>query len=135
MSIHNDGSFRVAQRAQYIEDSWRIYDRWLVKLGLRNDQFTNYGGTGCSYLRLTSPQLAPRVGFSWDVNGDSSLKIYGNAGRLLPRTAQQCGAAFCRHLAVHPHLLHILGHRLERRTAWSDADRYQPWSGRSIVRK
>ncbi len=78
---HDNASVRVAQRAQYIEDSWQINDRWLVKLGLRNDQFTNYNAVGEPYLRLTSPQLAPRVGFSWDVNGDSSFKVYGNAGR------------------------------------------------------
>lgn len=77
----NQGSVRVAQKAQYIEDSWQINDRWLVKLGLRNDQFTNYNSDGVPYLRLTSPQLAPRLGFSWDVNGDSSFKVYGNAGR------------------------------------------------------
>jgi hypothetical protein len=79
--LHNNASVRVSQKAQYIEDSWQINDRWLVKLGLRNDQFTNYGGDGRPYLRLTSPQWAPRVGFSWDVNGDSSFKVYGNAGR------------------------------------------------------
>ncbi len=74
-------SVRVNQHAQYIQDSWQINDRWLVKAGLRNDQFTNYNGVGVPYLRLTSPQWAPRVGFSWDVNGDSSFKVYGNAGR------------------------------------------------------
>ena len=78
---HDNASVRVSQKAQYIEDSWQINDRWLVKLGLRNDQFTNYNAAGAPYLRLTSPQLAPRVGFSWDVNGDSSFKVYGNAGR------------------------------------------------------
>jgi outer membrane receptor for ferrienterochelin and colicin len=78
---HDNATVRVTQRAQYIEDTWQINDRWLVKLGLRNDQFTNYGGGGDAFLRLTSPQWAPRVGFSWDVNGDSSLKVYGNAGR------------------------------------------------------
>lgn len=78
---HDNASVRVQQRAQYIEDSWQVNDRWLVKIGLRNDQFTNFGGDGKPYLRLTTPQLAPRVGFSWDVNGDSSFKIYGNAGR------------------------------------------------------
>ncbi|WP_235499546.1 TonB-dependent receptor [Frateuria sp. Soil773] len=78
---HDNASVRVSQRAQYIEDSWQVTDRWLVKLGLRNDQFTNYNAGGKPYLRLTSPQWAPRVGFSWDVNGDSSFKIYGNAGR------------------------------------------------------
>jgi len=74
-------SVRVKQRAQYIEDSWQVSDRWLVKVGLRNDQFTNYNGVSQPYLRLTSPQWAPRLGATWDVNGDSSLKIYANAGR------------------------------------------------------
>jgi hypothetical protein len=78
---HDNASVRVAQRAQYVEDSWQVNDRWLVKIGLRNDQFTNYNAVGQPYLRLTSPQWAPRVGFSWDVNGDSSFKVYGNAGR------------------------------------------------------
>ena len=78
---HDNASVRVAQRAQYIQDDWQITDRWLVQLGLRNDQFTNYNAAGQPFLRLTSPQWAPRLGFSWDVNGDSSFKIYGNAGR------------------------------------------------------
>ncbi|SDG03517.1 TonB-dependent receptor plug domain-containing protein [Dyella sp. 333MFSha] len=74
-------SVRVKQRAQYIEDSWQVDDRWLVKIGLRNDQFTNYNPSGEAFLRMTKPQWAPRLGFSWDVNGDSSLKVYANAGR------------------------------------------------------
>ncbi|WP_425476906.1 TonB-dependent receptor [Rhodanobacter thiooxydans] len=78
---NNNSSVRTTQHAQYIEDSWQVNDRWLLKLGLRNDQFTNYNGDGVPYLRLTKPQWAPRVGFSWDVNGDSSFKVYGNAGR------------------------------------------------------
>jgi hypothetical protein len=76
-----NGSVRTTQHAQYLQDSWQVTDRWLVKLGVRNDQFTNFNTVGVPYLRLTSPQLAPRVGFSWDVNGDSSFKVYGNAGR------------------------------------------------------
>ncbi|MET0934786.1 MAG: TonB-dependent receptor [Luteibacter sp.] len=74
-------SVRVKQRAQYIMDDWQVTDRMLLSLGLRNDQFTNYNPAGQAYLRLTKPQWAPRLGFSWDVNGDSSMKVYGNAGR------------------------------------------------------
>jgi hypothetical protein len=74
-------SVRATQRAQYIEDRWQITDRVLLSLGLRNDQFTNYNADGNAYIRLTSPQWAPRLGASWDVHGDSSLKIYANAGR------------------------------------------------------
>ncbi len=35
-------SVRTTQRAQYIEDTWQVNDQWLLKIGLRNDQFTNY---------------------------------------------------------------------------------------------
>ena len=77
----NSASVKVSQRAQYIQDAWQINDRWRLQVGLRNDQFTNYNPDGVSYLKLTSPQWSPRIGFSWDVFGDSSLKVYGNAGR------------------------------------------------------
>ena len=79
--FQTQASVKVTQRAQYVQDNWQITPRFLLNLGLRNDQFTNYNPGGVAFLRLTSPQWAPRVGFSWDVNGDSSLKIFGNAGR------------------------------------------------------
>jgi outer membrane receptor for ferrienterochelin and colicin len=74
-------SVRVKQRAQYIMDDWQVTDRVLLSLGVRNDQFTNYNPAGEPYLRLTKPQWAPRLGASWDVRGDASLKVYANAGR------------------------------------------------------
>jgi hypothetical protein len=74
-------SVRVAQRAQYVEDNWQITPTLLLNLGIRNDQFTNYDAAGVPYIRETKPQWAPRLGFSWDVHGDSSLKVFGNAGR------------------------------------------------------
>ena len=74
-------SVRSAQRAQYIEDKWQLNDRWLLSLGLRNDQFTDYNADGQAYIRQRSAQWAPRLGFSWDVFGDASFKVYGNAGR------------------------------------------------------
>jgi len=89
-------SVRVEQRAQYIEDAWQVTDRWLVRLGLRNDQFTNYNSDGQPYIRQTKPQWAPRLGASWDVNGDSSFKVYANAGRYylaLPTSVALRGAS------------------------------------------
>jgi outer membrane receptor for ferrienterochelin and colicin len=94
--IGSSASVQVEQRAQYIEDTWQVNDRWLVKVGLRNDQFTNYNSDGQAYIRQTKPQWAPRLGFSWDVNGDSSFKVYGNAGRYylaLPTSVALRGAS------------------------------------------
>jgi len=77
----NLASIRVVQRAQYIEDNWQVTPDFLLNLGIRNDQFTNYNPIGLPYIRLTKPQWAPRIGFSWNVFGDASMKVFGNAGR------------------------------------------------------
>lgn len=70
----------VVQAAEYIQDRWQITDRFLLTLGLRNESFDNRNENGESYIKI-SKQLAPRVGAAWDVLGDSSFKLYGNAGR------------------------------------------------------
>ncbi|MFK2876544.1 TonB-dependent receptor [Rhodanobacter hydrolyticus] len=74
-------STRLTQQAQYIEDNWQVTPRLLLDLGLRDDQFVNHAASGAPFARLTKPQWAPRLGFSWDVHGDATLQIYGNAGR------------------------------------------------------
>ncbi|HWU78435.1 MAG TPA: TonB-dependent receptor [Rhodanobacter sp.] len=92
----SSASVKVIQRAQYLEDNWQITPNLLLNLGLRNDQFTNFDGSGEPYIRLTQPQWAPRLGFSWDVHGDSTLKVFGNAGRYylaLPLTTATSIAA------------------------------------------
>ena len=76
----NGGTFKVQQSAQYVQDAWQVNDRWLLKAGLRNEQFTNFNADGVAYVRQRH-QLAPRLGVSWDVFGDSSLKIFADAGR------------------------------------------------------
>jgi len=78
--FENGGTFKVKQKAYYVEDRWQLTDRWLVSLGLRNDSFTNYNSDGIEYVSQKN-QWAPRLGVTWDVNGDSSLKIFANAGR------------------------------------------------------
>ena len=52
----------------------------LAYLGVRNEAFTNFNNAGQVFMKQAA-QWAPRLGVSWDVNGDSSLKIYANAGR------------------------------------------------------
>ncbi len=70
----------VEQSSQYIEDRWQVNNNLLLSLGLRNEQFTNYNGDHVSFVSQRH-QLAPRLGASWDVFGDSSLKVFANAGR------------------------------------------------------
>ena len=77
----------VDQTAYYIEDTWSITDKFNAYLGLRWDTFENKNGSGETYVKIKN-QFAPRLGFSWDVKGDSTLKVFGNAGRYaLPLTA------------------------------------------------
>jgi hypothetical protein len=77
----SDVSLAVRQKAQYIEDRWQVLPNLLLDLGIRNDSFENIAPNGEAYVRMTKPQWAPRLGFSWDIFGDSSAKLFGNAGR------------------------------------------------------
>lgn len=84
--VNQGATVEVKQHAFYVEDNWNVTDTFLAYLGARWDTFENLNGQGDKYVEIEN-QFAPRLGFSWDVNGDSSLKIYGNAGRYaLPLT-------------------------------------------------
>ncbi len=74
------GTVSTEQDAWYLEDRWQVTDNVLLSLGLRNDGFTNYNGDHKAYVKQEN-NWAPRLGFVWDVMGDSSLKLFGNAGR------------------------------------------------------
>ncbi len=93
--IFNNTSMSLEQKGWYLEDKWQVTDNLLLSLGIRNDQFTNKNDAGIAYVD-TGDQWAPRLGFSWDVNGDSSFKVFGNAGRYylaLPQAVAVRGAS------------------------------------------
>ena len=86
-SFRSGANVGVDQQAFYIEDSWSVTDNFVAYLGLRWDTFENLNGEGEKYVEIKN-QFAPRLGFSWDVFGDSTFKVFGNAGRYaLPLTA------------------------------------------------
>jgi hypothetical protein len=74
------GAFETLNNAFYVEDNWKITKDILLYGGLRSESFDNKNSDGISFVKAEN-LLAPRLGASWDVNGDSSLKVYGNAGR------------------------------------------------------
>jgi len=73
-------SFEVENTAFYIEDSWQVTDEWLVYLGLRSEAFENRNGAGEIFVK-SDDELAPRLGFSWDIGGEGDRKLYGTYGR------------------------------------------------------
>ncbi|MCS0608262.1 TonB-dependent receptor plug domain-containing protein [Massilia solisilvae] len=68
------------QSAQYIEDNWKVTKDLLVTIGVRNESFENQNSAHVSYLEQKNI-IQPRASAVWDVNGDSSLKVFGSAGR------------------------------------------------------
>ena len=75
------GDFDANASAFYIEDEWLIESiNATLRLGLRNERFENQNAEGDSFLEITD-QFAPRIGFSWDLRGDGSSKLYANYGR------------------------------------------------------
>lgn len=74
------GSFEVVNSAAYVEDNWQATDNLLLYLGLRAETFENKNAQGDIFVE-SDTLIAPRLGFSWDVNGDSSFKVFGTAGR------------------------------------------------------
>ena len=91
----NNTSMTLDQKAWYLEDKWNITKNFLLTAGLRNDRFTNRNDAGEAYMDAKN-QWAPRLGASWDVMGDNSLKIFGNGGRYflaLPNNVAIRGAS------------------------------------------
>lgn len=79
-SVTESGVYDVRNSAAYIEDNWKLSERWTVYAGLRNESFANSDGAGVTFLKVQN-SLAPRLGAVWDVHGDASLRVYGSAGR------------------------------------------------------
>lgn len=96
-------SMRTTQKAYYLQDNWQVTSNLLLKIGVRNDHFTNYNDVGKAFVDLKN-QWEPRIGASWDVNGDSSFKIYGNVGRYylaLPDNAAERAANISTYLTTN----------------------------------
>ena len=74
------GSFESDLTAYYIEDKWQVTDTLMLSIGIRKDIFSGEGTTGKELFDFDT-DIAPRLGFTWDVEGDGESKLYGNYGR------------------------------------------------------
>ena len=75
------GVFDTSATAVYIEDEWQVNDKLLVRLGARAEEFDNKNADGETYVNLKmSDQIAPRLSFAYDINGDGRSKVYGSYG-------------------------------------------------------
>ncbi len=124
-----DGNENPSARIQfhqlglYAQDEWEVTNRLKLTAGLRfdtiiydnNDLMTNYaimkldfGGRMLDTGKwpTTNVQVSPRIGFTWDVLGDKSLKIRGGTGLFAGRlplvymTNMPSNAAMFQHLSV-----------------------------------
>ncbi|WDS36641.1 TonB-dependent receptor [Pseudoxanthomonas sp.] len=74
------GTVEVKQNSWYVQDHWHVTDDFLLSLGIRNDSFKNYNSTGGVFVKQDNI-WQPRLGFSWDMTGDGTSRLYGNLGR------------------------------------------------------
>ena len=72
----------VEAQAFYLEDNWTVTPNLLLNLGVRFDKFHNKLASGATFAKADfSDMVSPRFGFSWDMKGDGTTKLFGNAGR------------------------------------------------------
>ncbi len=76
----NDGGWSSTQNAYYLQDSWQVTDQLTLNLGIRNEGFENENIAGVAFVDLQD-QWAPRLGFTYDVTGDRTSKLFGFYGR------------------------------------------------------
>jgi len=111
------GEFYSDLNAYYIEDNWQVTDNLLVSIGARVDEFDSYA-VGGGLLTSFKTDVAPRLGFSWDVNGDGESKLYGTFGHY--------------YLPVANNTIYRVGSGISDSTAYYTYDSIDPATGSPV---
>ena len=72
---------KMETQGGYIQDSWQ-FGRFTFTPGIRFDSYEYKADNGVSLFK-TGLNWAPRIGLTWDVNGDGRTKAYAYAGRYI----------------------------------------------------
>lgn len=75
----NGGTLPTDNRNAYLEDYLSLTDKVTLYGAVRYDRYNYRSTQGNSFMRTN--MLSPRLGVSWDVRGDSTLKIGANLGK------------------------------------------------------
>ncbi len=65
----------------FIQDSWSVTPNLTVNLGLRDEVQELLNSEGGTFHKFDG-NLAPRLGFTWDLLGNGRSKLYGHWGRF-----------------------------------------------------
>jgi hypothetical protein len=84
LNISALGDVKTVNQAIFLQDTWTISSNLTLNIGFRseNEEVPNYGATGPDPAIAFGwgDKVAPRIGFAWDVTGDTKWKIYGSGG-------------------------------------------------------
>ena len=69
----------------FVNDTWRMGDKWSLNLGLRYDE--NDGRDSSGALVADDSKLSPRLAVNYDVKGDGDLVLRASAGRYVAAIA------------------------------------------------
>lgn len=81
-NVITEGEIRADNVALFVQDAWTLGKRLTLNLGLRaeSEEVPSYRPENPGVKFGFGDKLAPRVGFAWDVKGDSRWKAYGSWG-------------------------------------------------------
>jgi hypothetical protein len=78
----SEGDIAYNNIGLFLQDSWTIHNRVTLNLGVRTDRqdIPSYNPENPGIHFGFGQMISPRLGFAWDVAGDSRWKVYGGWG-------------------------------------------------------
>ena len=80
--LFTQGDISADSLGFFVQDSWTVHNRLTLNLGLRSERedIPSYREDNPGIDFGFGDKIAPRIGFAWDVTGDSTNKVYGSWG-------------------------------------------------------